>query len=508
MNILDLFEETVHRFPQKTAIAYKDVSYSFSELSHRAKCLADRILQTGQKNSPVAVFVNRGADTAVLFFAVLYSGNFYIPIDPDMPSSKIAVILSDAEPSVILCGEENRAVLEEIHYSGKIYTLDDCSSEEYAARDTINADTPAYMVYTSGSTGKPKGVLKSHGAVISFITAFAEHFSLGSDEVIGNQTPFFFDASAKDLYLMVYTGATLEVLPSEMFIFPVTLIEYMNQRKVSYVCWVPTALAIVTQMNTFKKVLPETLKKVFFVGEVFPTKQLHKWLTTLPELQYVNLYGSSELAGICCYYELNSADEQPAVIPVGKPLPNCKVFLMHDDQLICPEDNLQTEDEETGIGEICVVSDALALEYYHDPDKTARTFVDLTLPDGTKERALLTGDLARYDAEGNLVFVSRKDFQIKHMGRRIELGEIESVTDALPEVQRCCCLYNDKQSSSIYSANWFPDVTGMADRCRVPCAAGFLIICCQQESLFLMPCHLMPTARLTVLSLKQCYKNI
>ena len=244
---------------------------------------------------------------------------------------------------------------------------------------------------------------------------------------------------------MMYTGAALEVLPSEMFIFPVTLIEYMNERKVSYVCWVPTALAIVTQMNTFKKVLPETLKKVFFVGEVFPTKQLHKWLTTLPDIQYVNLYGSSELAGICCYYEIPDADHQPDILPIGKPLPNCKVLLLRDGVFINPKESIPSEGEDAGIGEICVIGDSLALEYFHDPEKTAKTFTALTLPDGTKVRALMTGDLARYDAEGNLVFVSRKDFQIKHMGRRIELGEIESVADTLPEIQRCCCLYNEKR---------------------------------------------------------------
>lgn len=445
MNILNFFEETVQRFPQKTAIAYKETSYSFSELSHQAKCLARRILEIGHHEEPIAVIVNRGADTAVLFLAVLYSGNFYIPIDPDMPAGKIKTILSDAEPAIVLCGEENREILSQIAYSGTVLTVQGASDQECPVCEGINEHSPAYMVYTSGSTGKPKGVLKSHGAVISFITAYAKHFHLDSDEIIGNQTPFFFDASAKDLYLMMYTGATLEVLPSEMFIFPVTLIEYMNQRKVSYVCWVPTALAIVTQMNTFKKVLPETLKKVFFVGEVFPAKQLQKWMTTLPEIQYVNLYGSSELAGICCYYELTVKEELPTSIPVGRPLPNCTVFLMHDGQLITPEYTSESNDTDEGIGEICVSSDALALAYYHDPDKTAQTFVTMALPDGSESRVLLTGDLARYDAEGNLVFVSRKDFQIKHMGRRIELGEIESVADTLPEIQRCCCLYNEKR---------------------------------------------------------------
>ena len=113
------------------------------------------------------------------------------------------------------------------------------------------------MVYTSGSTGRPKGVLKSQGAVISFIDAFAKTFDLGPEEIWGNQNPFFFDASAKDLYLMALVGATMEIIPSEKFIFPVRLMEYLNARGVSYICWTPTALSIVTQLNTFRKILPQ-----------------------------------------------------------------------------------------------------------------------------------------------------------------------------------------------------------------------------------------------------------
>ena len=268
--------------------------------------------------------------------------------------------------------------------------------------------------------------------MISFIDAFSETFDLGPEEILGNQNPFFFDASAKDLYLMALIGATMEIIPSEKFIFPVRLMEYLNQKGVTYICWTPTALSIVTQMNTFKRILPETVRKVLFVGEVFPVKQLHKWLTTLPELRYVNLYGSSELAGICCWYEIPKGT-LPEQLPMGKPLPNCRVWLHGEGGVIREPDQL---------GEVWIESPALALCYYGDPEKTARVFCMEQLPDGRTARVLKSGDLARFDGEGNLVFSSRKDFQIKHMGRRIELGEIESVTDALPQVQRCCCLYN------------------------------------------------------------------
>ena len=296
------------------------------------------------------------------------------------------------------------------------------------------------MVYTSGSTGKPKGVLKSHKAVASFIKAYVAEFDLPRDIIIGNQTPFFFDASAKDIYLMLYLGATMEVIPSELFMFPPKLIEYLNEKEISFICWVPTALAMVTQINTFKSVLPKYLKWVFFVGEVFPVKQLKKWLETLPELTYVNLYGSTEIAGISCYYTIDPKTEID-ILPMGKALANCQVFLYDNEA----HDKIQTSDTET-VGEVCVASEALALAYYHDPEKTASVFVSMPVgEEGRKVRVLKTGDLARYDTKGNLVFASRKDFQIKHMGRRIELGEIESVADKLEDIVRCCCLYEQEK---------------------------------------------------------------
>lgn len=292
------------------------------------------------------------------------------------------------------------------------------------------------MVYTSGSTGKPKGVLKSHGAVVSYLEAFTAQYPFGPDEVMGNQTPFFFDASAKDFYLMMKTGATLEILPTEYFSFPVQLVRYLNEKRVTFISWVPTALCIVTQLNTFVEVKPETLRRVFFVGEVFPRKQLDKWRSALPHLEFVNLYGSSELAGVCCHYPVQDDLPEGAPLPLGKPLSNCHLWLMDGGEMVTQPNR---------VGEIHISSPALALGYYNDPEKTAASFVQARLPDGSFGRTFKTGDMASYDANGDLVFAARLDFQIKHLGRRIELGEIEAVADELPEIQRCCCLYNSEK---------------------------------------------------------------
>ncbi len=454
-NLPDYFEKTALRFPDKTAIACGDEHYTFSQLRALSLRLGKRIADLQPENGPVGVLVDRGIDTAAFFLAVLYSGNFYVPIDPDMPREKIGMILADADCSVILGGEERIEMLRDLHYEGQILTIRDAQSpdgdgEITSPRDSLSPDTPAYMIYTSGSTGVPKGVLKSHGAVIAFMEEFIDLFGLGPEEVIGNQTPFFFDASAKDFYLMAFTGATLEILPTELFMFPVRLIEYMNQKKITYICWVPSALTLVTQLNTFQEIVPATLKRIFFVGETFPAKHLLKWMQALPDPVYVNLYGSTEIAGVCCYYEVPSSFEGDDVVPIGRPLPGCGVFLLEEN-----EDQFITDPDR--IGEICVSGNTLALEYYHDPERTAAAFVTLTLQDGTRARALRTGDLAKYDASGSLVFASRRDDQIKHMGHRIELGEVEAAAYKIPEIRRCCCLYNEKKQQICLFCEMVPD---------------------------------------------------
>ena len=295
----------------------------------------------------------------------------------------------------------------------------------------LKENQPLYMVYTSGSTGEPKGVLKSHRGMISFVEAFSSLFPFEDNTIIGNQTPLFFDASAKDLYLSLYNGATLDIIPSEKFVLPITLINYLNERKINWICWVPSALCLVSQLNTFIEVKPKYLKRVFFVGEVFPIKQLKKWMENLPNVKFVNLYGSSEIAGVCLYYEVNNNLDDITVLPMGKAMPNCEITLRNENGIIKDSDI---------IGEVFISSPALALGYYNNEEKTNAVFFK-----ENNKRVFQSGDLARYDKNGNLCFVSRKDFQIKHMGRRIELGEIEAACDKLSEIARCCCLYDENR---------------------------------------------------------------
>lgn len=433
-NVLEYLENATEHDPDKIAVEYREDSYSYLELTALSKKIGSVLKTNSITKHSIGVIANRSITTLAFFFGVLYSGNYYVPIDPEMKKEKIESILEDADITILLEDDKESKVVENVEFQGQYFTINDFEKTEVSDIEIpeIGGDDPLYMVYTSGSTGKPKGVLKSHKAVISYIEAYVDTFHFSEDEIIGNQTPFFFDASAKDIYLMLKLGCKMEILPSSLFTLPPELIDYLNEKKVTFASWVPTVLSLVAQLNPFSMVKPETLKKIFFVGEVMPMKHLNTWRKSLPEIEYVNLYGSSEIAGISCYYKVTDECENYDTLPMGKPLNNCKIYLIDGENIVS---------EANHIGEIYVVSDALALEYYNDPEKTKECFQMRDFGEGIV-RCFKTGDLAQYDENGNLIFASRNDSQIKHMGRRIELGEIEVAAGNLDEIDRCCCLYN------------------------------------------------------------------
>jgi len=436
--ILQRFERTVRQYRDKTAIEMRDHCLTFQELESLSKRIGAAIKSLNISKRPIGVFTDRTIEPITGFIGTLYSNNFYVPIDIEMPNEKISHIIEDAEIPVIVCNRAGDEILQGINYSGEIIHYDDLPPTECL----IPVDTEndyLYMVYTSGSTGKPKGVLKTQSAQISFIDAYWERMGITEEDIIGNQTPFFFDAAAKDLYLMICKGTSIAIIPSELFALPPELIDYLNQKKVTIASWVPTVISLVAQLNPFSMYKPTTLRKVLFVGEVMPMKHLNVWRKELPDITYVNLYGQSEIAGICLYYVVDGEYENTDILPMGKSLDNCKVYLLDNDTIVTDANH---------VGEIYIVSEALATCYWNDEEKTNKSFLFRDFGNG-RVRCFKTGDMAQFDENGNLLFAARKDNQIKHMGHRIELGEIETVAGALPDVDRCCCLYNQDKKKIV-----------------------------------------------------------
>jgi amino acid adenylation domain-containing protein len=303
---------------------------------------------------------------------------------------------------------------------------------ETVIESRIDTD-PVYTIFTSGSTGTPKGVVVSHRGVIDYIQWAVCTFKIDETAVIGNQAPFYFDNSTLDIYLMYATGATLVIVPEEMYVFPARLIEYLNDHRVNFIFWVPSVLRTIANLNIFASRKPEHLQNILFAGEVMSNKHLNYWRKHLPHCRYANLYGPTEITVDCTYYIVHRdfSDNEP--LPIGFPCRNSDVLILNEKQ------QLAATGEQ---GELCVRGTSLALGYYNDWEKTSKAFIQNPLNTKYPEPIYCTGDLVYRNELGEIIYVGRKDAQIKHNGYRIELGEIETAVLGTHLVDNCCAAYD------------------------------------------------------------------
>ena len=451
-SILTWLDNSANEYLEKTAIIDENDSISYYMYREKSLSIARSIIDVIERDNldrkcPVVVFFEKSLKVLVSFMGVAYSGCFYSPIDIDMPKSRVNKILETLKPKIVITTQALVAQFKEYDYDGEYIIYEDVESKEddgLIVSEVTNriVDTDLlYVLFTSGSTGVPKGVSITHRSVIDYIDWVTDTFDITEKDSFGNQAPFYFDNSILDIYSCLKTGATLYIIPQKMFFQPVLLLEYIKDNSISTIFWVPSALSVVSKLKAFKNVdLTGTLKRVLFCGEVMPNKQLNIWREYLPEIVYANLYGPTEITDACTYYIVDRefADEEP--LPIGIPMKNTDVIVLNE------KDELVKEEE---VGELCVRGTSLAVGYYNNPEKTKEAFVQNPLNLSYPEIIYRTGDLVKYNKLGEIVYLSRKDFQIKHLGHRIELGEIENAVSSLDEITQCCCIYDDKKKKIV-----------------------------------------------------------
>lgn len=444
-SVLEWLEKASINYADKTAICDEWESYTYKQYHDKAIGIADAILATEVGNrKPIVVYINKSIKVLASFMGIAYSGNFYSPIDVDMPAQRVNRILEVLEPVMVITTRELKKEFAQFDYKGEFLIYEDIapmeSSEQVktSLEKIIDMDL-LYVLFTSGSTGMPKGVCITHRGVIDYTDWVTETFEITSEDTFGNQAPFYFDNSILDIYSAMKTGATVYIIPKLLFMQPVRLLEYLKDNNINTIFWVPSAMMVVSKLKAFRNVdVTGTLKRVLFAGEVMPNKQLNIWRKYLPDALYANLYGPTEITDVCTYYIVDREFQDDEILPIGIPTKNMEIIVLDE------EDHLVTEPGV--VGELCIRGSGVATGYYKNPERTAQAFVQNPLNDAYEEKIYRSGDLVEYNEYHEIIYLSRKDFQIKHLGHRIELGEIETAVSSLPGVAMNCCLYDEKRS--------------------------------------------------------------
>lgn len=442
--------DTVEFHGNKTAIIDGVKRLSFQELDTAAKRLGTIIHNHYQiKKQPIAVFLPKSAESIVAFMGILYSGNFYVPLDENLPAARIKIILGNLNPALIITSPNEQEILlglgcswEQLLFVSNAYDHGIEVNEPLLSTqlDKVIDTDPVYIIYTSGSTGIPKGVVVSHRSVVDYIEWAVDCFEINSRLVIGNQSPFYFDNSTLDIYLMLATGATMVIIPKHFFAFPMRLMEYVNNLAINFIFWVPSVMIQVANLRILEKMGRTGLVKILFAGEVMPNKHLNYWRQCIPQALFANLYGPTEITVDCTFYIVDRCFEDHEPLPIGIP---CK----NSDILVLNAENKPVTGTESG--ELCVRGSSLALGYWNDPVKTEAAFVQNPLQNNYPERIYRTGDVVCYNCFNEILYLGRKDSQIKHLGYRIELGEIETAVLGLSGINNACVIYDKEQGEII-----------------------------------------------------------
>ena len=435
-----LLERAARLWPERTAVEEDGGSVTYAELLRRARRVGAALLRRGVQGGQVVVYLPKSIDALAVFFGALCAGGAYVPVDAHIPMARLDKILENLRPAcVVTCEElmENLAAVDLRGGTGVLLSQLEQEDEDGGAVDAaigavIDTD-PIYIMYTSGSTGTPKGVAIPHRGILDYADWVVNTFSFDETTVMANQAPFYFDNSTFDIYGTLRCGGKLLLTPESLFLYPLKLPEYLEEHEVSSIFWVPTVMINVANAGALAGHPLPRLKNVAFCGEVMPNAQLNVWRRALPQCQFANLYGPTEITDVCCCYVVDRPFADHESLPIGRACENTRVCIL------TPEGREAATGE---TGELCVMGSGVALGYWNSPELTQRAFVPNPLYPDFPGRMYRTGDLAYRGEDGLILFVGRMDSQIKIKGNRVELGEVETAARCVAGVENACALFH------------------------------------------------------------------
>ena len=446
-NILDWLEATAAHTPESAAVGDAQQDYTWAQLAENARRAGSFLAGHTAPRCPVAFYLEKSAPVFAAMLGTVYAGCCYSVLDTRQPAARTQQVLNTLQPFLLITDRDHADAAAALGCSCSVYLLDELLTAAVqpsllAARRAQAVDVdPLYINFTSGSTGVPKGVTVSHRSVLDFIPQFAAIFGIKAQDILGNQAPFDFDVSVKDIYTSIFTGAKLVLIPKQMFSMPPSLLDFLCEKHVTSLTWAVSALCMVTTLRGFEYRVPSEVRRVLFSGEVMPYKHLKAWREALPAAEFVNLYGPTEIVCNCTYYRVRGDEPEDAALPIGSAFGNRLVFLLDDQNCVIRDAGIQ--------GEICVAGTSLASGYYNNPQATEKSFVQNPENQSYPQVIYRTGDIGTYNDEGLLCFAGRRDFQVKRMGHRIELEEIQLTLDQTEGVTRSCCIYGEQEQKLV-----------------------------------------------------------
>lgn len=446
-----LLEGSARQHPDRPAVAFADRSLSYQELDRAANGFAQLLREIGvTESATVGVHMRRSIEALVAMLGTLKAGSAYVPLDPQSPTGRLRYIAELCHIEVVATVGSQLDVLDEallgMRSVARVVLMDDANpgrrpgeapelvywgmavADDPPPAATIDAD-PAYVLFTSGSTGAPKGVVISHLNAVTFVEAAAEVLGIQKEDRLSHVCPLQSDMSVLDIYVALRAGACIVGISEVTAMFPAALGKAIQDNEITIWNSVPSAL---TGLASIQSVDVPTLRTVIFAGEPFPFEPLRQLMAAIPQARFCNMYGQTE-ANSSTYHWVGDLSERPREpIPIGRALPNFEVFVLGTDgkQVVEPG----------GEGELHVRSSTVALGYWGDPGGTARAFITDPRNPHNGGRVYRTRDVVRIAANGDLVFVGRKDLLIKSRGYRVEIEEVEGAIRNHPAVMNAAVI--------------------------------------------------------------------
>ncbi|KRP58564.1 non-ribosomal peptide synthetase [Pseudomonas trivialis] len=432
-----LFEAQVVRTPHAVAVKADHQQLTYQQLNERANRLAHHLRDLGvQPDTRVGICVERGLDMVVGLFAILKAGGGYVPLDPAYPQERIAYMLHDSAPVVVLAQSATRALLGNV----PVIDLDHGTWQHQRATNpevpALTARHQAYVIYTSGSTGQPKGVINEHAGVVNRLLWMQDAYGLNADDAVLQKTPFSFDVSVWEFFWPLFTGARLVMARPGGHKEPAYLCEVIQAERITTLHFVPSMLDVFLAHGDVSQAAG--LRQVMCSGEALPGSLVRRFKQQLPDIGLYNLYGPTEAAVDVTAWNCARADV-PDNTPIGKPIANTRMYVL----------DAQSQPVPLGVvGELFIGGVQVARGYLNRADLSAERFLDDPFNGGRMYR---TGDIGRHLPDGNIEYLGRNDDQVKIRGLRIELGEIQARLIEHPAVKDAVVMARDERLVAYYT---------------------------------------------------------